>query len=284
MCSRQAGHGQPSCDRLAAAARASPLSDRAASAACGSGTSAVPCRPSRVGVAQSKRVDAGAHRVDDVVDVADPQQVARPLVGQAARATTRPPRRICAFSCAERAADRDAVQPAAATSPRRLVAQVLVDPALHDAEQQLALGRVLARARRRSGRASGACARIERCVYSRSTWKGVHSSNASAMSEPSAACTSIEVSGPMNRSRAVDVGAKAHALLVDREDHRLARPRLRLISSATEPWPIENTWKPPESVMIGRRQPMNSCRPPISRMCSWPGLMKRWKVLPSTIS
>ena len=38
-----------------------------------------------------------------------------------------------------------------------------------------------------------------------------------------------------------------------------ARP---LISSATVPWPIEKTWKPPESVMIGRSQPMNSCRPP----------------------
>ena len=41
---------------------------------------------------------------------------------------------------------------------------------------------------------------IERAVYSRSTWKGVHSSNASAMSEPSAAWISIEVSGPMKRS------------------------------------------------------------------------------------
>ena len=36
--------------------------------------------------------------------------------------------------------------------------------------------------------------------------------------------------------------------------------------------------------MIGCRQPMNSCRPPIARTCSWPGWMKRWKVLPSTIS
>ena len=41
---------------------------------------------------------------------------------------------------------------------------------------------------------------IERAVYSRETWNGVHSSNTSAMSEPSAAWTDIEVSGPMNRS------------------------------------------------------------------------------------
>src|SRR5918996_2474833 len=36
--------------------------------------------------------------------------------------------------------------------------------------------------------------------------------------------------------------------------------------------------------MIARRQPMNSWRPPISRMWSGPGWMKRWKVLPSTMS
>ena len=35
-----------------------------------------------------------------------------------------------------------------------------------------------------------------------------------------------------------------------------------LISSATVPWPIEKTWKPPESVMIGRSQPMKPCWPP----------------------
>jgi hypothetical protein len=57
-----------------------------------------------------------------------------------------------------------------------------------------------------------------------------------------------------------------------------------LISSATEPCPIENTWKPPESVMIGRRQPMNSCSPPNFAIWSCPGWMKRWKVLASTIS
>ena len=39
---------------------------------------------------------------------------------------------------------------------------------------------------------------VERAVYSRPPWKGVHSSKTSAMSEPSAAWTSIDVSGPMN--------------------------------------------------------------------------------------
>jgi hypothetical protein len=41
---------------------------------------------------------------------------------------------------------------------------------------------------------------VERAVYSRVTLNGVHSSNTSAISEPSAAWTSIEVSGAMKRS------------------------------------------------------------------------------------
>jgi hypothetical protein len=57
-----------------------------------------------------------------------------------------------------------------------------------------------------------------------------------------------------------------------------------LISSATVPWPIENTWKPPESVTIGPRQPMNSCRPPKRAIRSWPGSRNRWYVLPRTMS
>ena len=64
----------------------------------------------------------------------------------------------------------------------------------------------------------------------------------------------------------------------------LRPPRRRLISSATDPWPIEKTWKPPESVMIGPSQPMNPCRPPSSPISSWPGWMNRWNVLPSTMS
>ena len=36
--------------------------------------------------------------------------------------------------------------------------------------------------------------------------------------------------------------------------------------------------------MIAPRQPMNSCRPPSSRISSGPGWMNRWKVLPSTSS
>jgi len=39
---------------------------------------------------------------------------------------------------------------------------------------------------------------VERAVYSRVTWNGVHSSNTSARSEWSAAWIAIDVSGPMN--------------------------------------------------------------------------------------
>ena len=46
------------------------------------------------------------------------------------------------------------------------------------------------------------------------------------MSERSEPCTAIESSGEMKRSRAVHVGAEAHALLLDREDRALARGRL----------------------------------------------------------
>src|SRR5690349_2151380 len=64
-------------------------------------------------------------------------------------------------------------------------------------------------------------------------------------------------------------------------DDRGARP---LISSATVPWPIENTWKPPESVITGRSQRMKRCSPPWRAISSCPGVRNRWNVLPSTMS
>src|SRR4029079_3853500 len=57
-----------------------------------------------------------------------------------------------------------------------------------------------------------------------------------------------------------------------------------LISSATVPCPIEKTWKPPESVMIGRSQRMKRCSPPSCAISSWPGVRNRWNVFPSTMS
>ena len=90
------------------------------------------------------------------------------------------------------------------------------------------------RARPGSGPASGACARSSAPCTRGSTLNGVHSSNTSAMSEPSAAWTSIEVSGPMNFARAVEVGAERHALLLDREDRAGALAAARLGRAALD--------------------------------------------------
>ena len=57
-----------------------------------------------------------------------------------------------------------------------------------------------------------------------------------------------------------------------------------LISSATVPWPIEKTWKPPESVITGLSQRMNACTPPKRSTSSGPGARNRWNVFASTMS
>ena len=128
-------------------------------------------------------------------------------------------------------------------------------------------------------------------MYSRVTWNGVHSSKASATSDPRAAWTSIEVSGPMNRSSpSVYERKRTPSSSIERiapsrspcpSGARDGRP---LISSATVPWPIENTWNPPESVMMGRGQFMKPFRPPWRAISSGPGSSSRWNALPSTIS
>ena len=189
------GRGSPR--RSARRSPVRPRPGRAASGAAGSWheRGAVARQPRRRRAVEG--VDAGADGVHQVVDVADPQQVARRRFREVAHVqpTTS---RICSFD-SERAADRDAVDPGAART-RSIAAQVLVHAALHDPVEQLAR-RARARACQATQRSSQRCVRsIELSVYSRSTWKGVHSSKASAMSEPSAAWTSIEVSGPMKRS------------------------------------------------------------------------------------
>ena len=74
--------------------------------------------------------------------------------------------------------------------------------------------------------------------------KGVHSSKTSARSEPSFAWTSIDVSGPRNRSEpsTYDLNRTPSSSIDSTRPRRLlpegARP---LISSATVPWPIEKT-------------------------------------------
>ena len=95
---------------------------------------------------------------------------------------------------------------------------------------------------------------------------GVHSSKTITTSEPSSRCTRIEVSGSRNT-----------ALPSTGERNRTPLSLILRMS------PRLNTWKPPESVSIGRFHPMKACRSPRSRMMPEPGRSIRWKVLPSTI-
>ena len=140
-------------------------------------------------------------------------------------------------------------------------AQRQMHAALHDAEQ-LAGRRVepdVACCRRRSSeRGCARAQRIERSIDSRACASvagyGVQSSSAIAMSEPSASCTSIESSG-VRRTALPSMGERncTPSSVILRRLSRL------------------NTWKPPESVRIGRCQCMKPCRPPCARMISLPG-------------
>ena len=119
---------------------------------------------------------------------------------------------------------------------------------------------------------------VERAVYSRSAWKGVHSSKTRAMSEPSAAWTCIETSGEMNSSEP-SRGERKRApssLISTLEPCSPPERPLPLTSLATPPWASEKTWKPPESVISARSQPMKPCRPPAAAIRSGPGETKRW--------
>ncbi len=108
--------------------------------------------------------------------------------------------------------------------------------------------------------------RCVRAVASATTSRGEDGvtgwSKATAMSAPSASWTSIACSGV---KRWIDPS---------RWLRNVTPP-----SSTTRRSPSETTWKPPESVRIGRSQLMNLCRPPSVRMRSWPGRRYRWYVL-----
>ena len=54
--------------------------------------------------------------------------------------------------------------------------------------------------------------------------------------------------------------------------HLYLRPGLDIIKAAGGLHGVnEKTWKPPESVRIGRSQPLKPCRPPAALMISSPG-------------
>ncbi len=217
MCSRQAGQGQPVDDRLAAAG------------VLGLGEVEPPAR-ARVGdqrgavAAEARRrravegVDPVGDGVDDVVDVADPEQVPRRLLGQRPQ---RPADDLAhlLLRVPERAADRDPVHVGRGDVGGRLGAQVLVDAALHDPVERLPGGRVLALpgdaavepAVRALHRAGGVVALdVER----RALVEGERDVRAERRLDLHRGLRAHEALA------AVEVGAEAHALLLDREDAR----------------------------------------------------------------
>ena len=112
--------------------------------------------------------------------------------------------------------------------------QVGVHAALHDAEQSRPAGSSLGSNARGCAQPSASSAPSRRAPRLRSPGYGVQSSNAMAMSERSARCTSIESSGVSRTSEPSSGERKRTPSSV------ILRSLRRL-----------NTWKPPESVRIG---------------------------------
>ena len=108
---------------------------------------------------------------------------------------------------------------------------------------------------------------MERRAASSVAGYGVHSSKIMTMSEPRARWTCMDFSG---------VSSTVEPLIGDLK-----------VTPASVTFVVPerlNTWKPPESVSIGRAQPAKSCRSPCASITSVPGRSIRWKVLPSMIS
>ena len=245
--------------------------------ALGLGASATPWRASRVGTAQSK--------------------TSRPRAIPASRSSTSPiPSRCLGASsgssgaviastaahlllvAAEGAADRDPVDAGRRDRLGRLAPQVLVDAALDDPEDGLP--------RRALALVPGEAA-VEPAVGALRRARGVVAVGVEGRAL-------VEDEGDVGAERrlhlhrdlgrdeqlgAVAVGAEAHPLLADLEHRAVlaagAAP-LPLTSSATPPWASEKTWKPPESVISARSQPMKPCRPPAAAIRSGPGETNRW--------
>ena len=226
MCSRQAGHGQSGSigsrlrrcalfREVEAPARARIVDQRRSVASEAGGRRAV------------EGVDARGHGVHDVVHVPDTEQVPRRLVGKPGE---RPAHHLAhlLLLLSERAADGDAVHARAGHVRARLGSQVLVDPALHDAVEQLAVGRVLAAPRhaavepavRALHRARGVVALH---VEGRALVERERDVGAERGLDLHRGLGAHEALGPIR------VGAEAHALLLDR-DH----PRLALVAAALD--------------------------------------------------
>ena len=145
------------------------------------------------------------------------------------------------------------------TSARALsFAQREIVAALHDAEQGPACRAPLSNARLlRSAQRSDKC--MARSISSRDAGSFRHSSSCMEMSAPSSAWISIARSGESST-------------MAPSRCERNVTPR----SSSLRKVDSDITWKPPESVRIGRGQFMKACRPPSAAMRSAPGRSIRW--------
>ena len=254
--------------RSASSARRTSNRNRAS----GSGARAMPCRARRVGTAQSNRSMPERDPLDQVVGLADPQQVAR-RVGVEVGRGHRDHASHLLLVAAQRPADREAVHGRRRDALGRGAAEVLVHAALDDPEHRLARAAPGARARRGSGPASGGCAPSSgRCSRDRRGTGCTRRRRARCRSRAPPAPPST----PPGRGTApIRPGRSGSAPPPRRSRAPFPwpgwRPRRPLISSATLPWASEKTWKPPESVMIARSQPMNRCSPPSAAIRSGPG-------------
>ena len=152
----------------------------------------------------------------EVVDLADAEEVARAVLGQVRR---RPVHDLvhAVLVGAERAADRDAVDGARGDRLGGLDPQVLVDAALDDAVDELALGPVggvpVQAALQPAVRALGRARRVlARDVERRALVEDEREVGAQRGLDLHRRLGAHELLG------AVEVGAEAHALLLDRED------------------------------------------------------------------
>ena len=203
-----------------------------------------------------EHVDAGADRRPDVLGRADAHQVAR-AVGRHLGARSRRSRRT-----SPRAPRRRRGRPARA----RRTAAPRSRPGARAADRRATPPCTMpkrswpgaARRGHAAARPARSCAPSPPRSPARGASDGGHSSNAIAMSLPSAAWIAIARSGvsrcslPSRCERNVTPSSSTV-----RRSRRL------------------NTWKPPESVRIARGQPMNLCRPPSAAIRSAPGRSAR---------
>ena len=231
----------------------------------------MPWRPRRVGTAQSKLSMPRAIPSTRSSGSPMPSRCLRRFGGQAAERHVDHLAHLL-LVLAERPADRDPVDPRRGDGLGRLAAQVLVDAALDDPEDRLPRRAVLGvpgeaavePAMRALGRGGGVVAvGPER----RALVEGERDVRSQSRPAPP---SSARARGTARRRRC---RSGSDALLVDPRTPPSSggRPRRPLTSSATAPCASENTWKPPESVMIAPPQPMNRAARRAPRSARRPG-------------